>query len=51
VNLLDLFRAPMLGGDAQHLVHDVDSNVSFRPTVRRWSTSGRTLPKTAGSTC
>jgi Tol biopolymer transport system component len=31
VNLLDLFRAPMLGGDPQHLVHDIDSNVSFSP--------------------
>ena len=34
-NLLNLFRQPVLGGDAQLLVHDVDAGVSFAPAADR----------------
>ncbi len=34
-NLLDEFRAPLLGGEPQMVVHDIDTNVSFSPDGSR----------------
>ena len=34
-NLLEEFRAPLLGGEPQMVVHDIDSNVSFSPDGSR----------------
>ncbi len=34
-NILDEFRAPLLGGDPQMVAHDIDSNVSFSPDGSR----------------
>ncbi len=34
-NTLDEFRAPLLGGEPQIIVHDIDSNISFSPDGSR----------------
>ncbi len=37
LELLDLYRAPLLGGSPEHLVKDIDSNITFSPDGRRFA--------------
>jgi eukaryotic-like serine/threonine-protein kinase len=45
INLLNLFRQPILGGEPELLVRDVDSNVTFAPTGDRMAFSRANFPE------
>jgi len=44
-NFLNLYRAPVLGGGMQLVVHDIDTNVSFSPDGRRMAYARANSPQ------
>jgi serine/threonine protein kinase len=47
----NLYRAPVLGGTPQTVVHDIDSDIAFSPDGKRMDTFARMIPKSARADC